>query len=64
MERMTYVQLNVRLAPELAEEIEEIAQEEKLARTDVVRQLLSEGAERWKLIMERAGLESEAVLNN
>jgi predicted HTH domain antitoxin len=116
MERMTYVQLNVRLAPELAEQIKEIAQEEKLARTDVVRQLLSEGAERWKLerairlyregqitkaraaeiagislydmhdvirqrgiplhysldearedmqlIMERAGLESEAVLNN
>jgi predicted HTH domain antitoxin len=49
MERTTHVQLNVRLAPELAEQIEKIAQEEQLSRTDVVRQLLSEGAERWKL---------------
>jgi len=52
MGRAAYVQLNVRLAPELAEQIEEISQEEKLARTDVVRWLLSEGVERWKL--ERA----------
>ena len=52
MGRATYVQLNVRLAPELAERVEEIAQEEKLTRTDVVRRLLSEGVERWKL--ERA----------
>ena len=52
MGRATYVQLNVRLAPELAEQIGEIAQEEKLARTDVVRRLLSESVERWKL--ERA----------
>ena len=52
MGRAAYVQLNVRLAPELAEQIEEISQEENLARTDVVRRLLSEGVERWKL--ERA----------
>jgi len=52
MGRATYVQLNVRLAPELAERIEEIAQEEKLTRTDVVRRLLNDSVKRWRL--ERA----------
>ena len=49
MGRATYVQLNVRLAPELAEQIGEITQEEKLARTDVVRRLLSDSVKQWRL---------------
>lgn len=47
MEQST--QLNVRLTPQIVHEIEEIAQQENRTRTDVVRQLLLESINRWKL---------------
>lgn len=52
MRKTTYRQLNIRVAPRMVEELEEIAREENLAKTDVARRLLSEGIRRWKL--ERA----------
>ena len=49
MRETTYRQLNIRVAPGMMEELEEIAREENLAKTDVARRLLSEGIRRWKL---------------
>lgn len=46
------VQLNLRIPPELAREIEMIAEQEALHKTDVMRKYLVEGVRRWKL--ERA----------
>jgi predicted HTH domain antitoxin len=43
------VQLSLRISPELAREIEMIAAEEALHKTDVVRKYLIEGVRHWKL---------------
>jgi len=45
-------QLSLRIASDLAREIEMIAEQEALRKTDVVRKYLVEGVRRWKL--ERA----------
>jgi len=45
-------QLSLRIASDLAREIEAIAEQEALRKTDVARKYLIEGVRRWKL--ERA----------
>ncbi|MBC8448389.1 MAG: UPF0175 family protein [Chloroflexi bacterium] len=45
-------QLSLRISSDLAQEIETIAEQEALRKTDVVRKYLVEGVRRWKL--ERA----------
>jgi len=42
-------QLNIRVPVELMAELDAIAREEELERTDVVRRLLREGIRHWKL---------------
>lgn len=49
---MTVRQLNIRVPLEMMAEIEEIARQEDLGKTDVARRLLHEGIKHWKL--ERA----------
>lgn len=49
MTKATYKQLNVRLAPEMIRELDEIAQEEDLDKTTVVRRLLANAIQHWRL---------------
>ena len=49
MSRAAYQQLNVRLAPEMIRELDEIAQEENLDKTTVVRRLLANAIQHWRL---------------
>ena len=42
-------QLNIRVSPELIHDLDEIAQAEQLDRTMVVRRLLQEAIQNWKL---------------
>jgi predicted HTH domain antitoxin len=46
---MTVRQLNIRIPLEMMAEIEEIARQEDLGKTDVARRLLHEGIKYWKL---------------
>jgi len=46
---MTVRQLNIRIPLEMMAEIEEIARQEDLGKTDVARRLLHEGIKHWKL---------------
>lgn len=43
------VQLNLRITSSLAEEIEQISEQEALRKTDIARKYLIEGVRRWKL---------------
>ncbi len=43
------VQLNIRITRELAEEIEQISEQEALRKSDIARKWLIEGLRRWKL---------------
>ena len=49
MSRAAYQQLNVRLAPEMIRKLDEIAQEEDLDKTTVVRRLLANAIQHWRL---------------
>ena len=42
-------QLNIRVSPELIDDLDEISQTEQLDRTTVVRRLLQEAIQDWKL---------------
>ena len=46
---MTVRQLTIRIPLEMMTEIEEIARQEDLGKTDVARKLLHEGIKHWKL---------------
>ncbi|NOX61522.1 MAG: hypothetical protein GXP42_06190 [Chloroflexi bacterium] len=43
------VQLNIRITRELAEEIEQISEQEALRKSDIARKWLIEGLRRWKI---------------
>jgi hypothetical protein len=45
---MTVRQLNIRVPLEMMAEIEEIARQEDLGKTDVARRLLHQGIKHWK----------------
>lgn len=49
MSKTTYQQLNIRVPLGMMEELEEIAGEEQLTKTDVARRLLSQGIRQWKM---------------
>jgi predicted HTH domain antitoxin len=49
MDKATYQQLNIRVPPRMVKELEEIAYEEQLTKTDVARRLLGQGIRQWKM---------------
>ncbi|MFQ6016190.1 MAG: UPF0175 family protein [Anaerolineae bacterium] len=49
MSKAAYQQLNVRLAPEIIRDLDEIARAEDLDKTTVVRRLIADGIRRWRL---------------
>ena len=43
------VQINLRIEPDIAQTLEQIADKEALRRTDLIRKYMVEGIRRWKL---------------